>query len=90
MPLFATRKYHCKIASILLDAGADIASKGWIQINDVWKFGSPLELAFQLQHEKESSPWKKSVQKMIDALLEKQHQLSLKMSKEGNMIISSR
>jgi hypothetical protein len=58
-------------------------SKGWIQISKVWKFGSPLELAFQLRYETESSAWKNSVQNLIDALLEKQKRSTQNMSQEG-------
>jgi hypothetical protein len=57
--------------------------KGWIQISGVWKFGTPLELAFQLLSEKDTIIWKKSVQNLMNILLEKQKQLSLNMSKEG-------
>jgi hypothetical protein len=58
-------------------------SKGWIQISKVWKFGSPLELAFQLRYETESSAWKNSVQNLIDALLEKQKRSTQNMLQEG-------
>jgi hypothetical protein len=66
-----------------LDNGADIESPGWIQISKIWKFVSPLELAFQLQSEKDSSAGKKSFQNLIKVLLEKQKQMSINMSQEG-------
>jgi hypothetical protein len=81
--LFFNRRPHCKIPALLLDNGANIDRKGWIQISNVWKFGTPLELAFQLLSEKDTVIWKKSVQNLINILLEKQKQLSLNMSEEG-------
>jgi hypothetical protein len=76
---------HSKIASLLLNNGANIDSRGWIQVSKIWKFGSPLELAFQLLYEKETSSWKISVQNLINILLEKHKQLSHTMSQEGKI-----
>jgi hypothetical protein len=81
--LFFNRRPHCKIPAPLLDNGANIDRKGWIQISNVWKFGTPLELAFQLLSEKDTVIWKNSVQNLINILLENQKQLSLNMSEEG-------
>jgi hypothetical protein len=81
---------YSKIASLLLNNGANIDSGGWIQVSKKWKFGSPLELAFQLQYEIKISPWKKSVQNLINILLEKHKQLSLTLSKEGKTNIHAK
>jgi hypothetical protein len=53
----------------LIDLGAPVTSEGWLEIKNSWVYGTPLELAFQLLLEKETDLWKKSIQGIINRLL---------------------
>ena len=58
-------------------------SEGWIEIKKTWVYGTPLELSFQLLHEKETDLWKKSIQGIITRLLNEQKTHILCLSKTG-------
>ena len=56
-----------------MESGAKLSTQGWIQIQNAWVFGSPLDLANQMLNENEAETWKKSLQNIIDLLKKIQH-----------------
>lgn len=49
--IFHFRKNQLEMISLLINLGVDLNQSGWIKFEDVWLFGSPLELAFYFQRE---------------------------------------
>ena len=71
----------------MIDLGAQVKSEGWLEIKKTWFYGTPLELSFQLLHEKETDLRKKSIQGIINRLLNEEKKYFLSLSRTGIIML---
>ena len=48
---FHFRKIQLEMVNLLINLGVDLNQSGWIKFQDVWLFGTPIELAFYFKRE---------------------------------------
>ena len=80
------RKRHAKAIEVLIESCAKTSTKGWIQIQNAWVFGSPLDLANQMLNENETETWKKSVENVANLLEQGEENERLRMLSKGLVV----
>ena len=73
---------------VLIELGAKTTVQGWMNIQNEWIFGSPLELATQMLNEKESINWTRSLQYIIQFLTQEIEIENLKKFSTGTKFTS--
>ena len=67
----------------MIESGAKLSTQGWIQVQNKWVHGSPLDLAQQMSIENEAETWKKSVQNITNLLRQGEENERFKMLSHG-------